>query len=110
VADLDWITPVIVDRKNAQGLTEVTMSNVFKVDTSKLPAYAGVADNQKGYLLIKVTAVQNKLDDEDAKKAALLELRTAIASEVSSAYIGTLKSNKKIYVNSRLMMTDSTQQ
>ncbi|CEN56062.1 SurA N-terminal domain-containing protein [Candidatus Methylopumilus turicensis] len=110
VANLDWITPVIVDRKNAQGLTEVTMSNVFKVDTSKLPAYAGVADNQKGYLLIKVTAVQNKLDDEDAKKTALLELRTAIASEVSSAYIGTLKSNKKIYVNSRLMMTDSTQQ
>lgn len=110
VADLDWITPVIVDRKNAQGLTDVTMSNVFKVDTTKLPAYAGVADNQKGYLLIKVTAVQNKLEDEDAKKAALLELRTAIASEVSSAYIGTLKSNKKIFVNSRLMMTDTAQQ
>jgi peptidyl-prolyl cis-trans isomerase D len=110
VADLDWITPVVVDRKNAQGLTELTMSNVFKVDTTKLPAYAGVADSKKGYLLIKVTSVQNKLADEEAKKSALLDLRTAIASEFSSAYIGTLKADKKIFVNTRLMMSDSASQ
>ena len=110
VAGLDWITPVVVDRKNAQGLTDLTMSNVFKVDTNKLPAYAGIADSQKGYLLIKVTAVQNKLADEESRKTALLDLRTAMASEFSSAYIGTLKSNKKIMVNSRLMMSDSAAQ
>lgn len=110
VAGLDWITPVVVDRKNAQGLTDLTMSNVFKVDTKKLPAYAGITDSQKGYLLIKVSAVQNKLVDEDSRKTALLDLRTAMASEFSSAYIGTLKSNKKIMVNSRLMMSDSAAQ
>jgi peptidyl-prolyl cis-trans isomerase D len=110
VAGLDWITPVVVDRKNAQGLTDLTMSNVFKVDTNKLPAYAGIADSQKGYLLIKVTAIQNKLADEESRKTALLDLRTAMASEFSSAYIGTLKSNKKIMVNSRLMMSDSAAQ
>lgn len=110
VAGLDWITPVVVDRKNAQGLTDLTMSNVFKVDTKKLPAYAGITDSQKGYLLIKVTAVQNKLADEESRKTALLDLRTAMASEFSSAYIGTLKSNKKIMVNSRLMMSDSVAQ
>jgi len=110
VADLDWIAPVVVDRKNAQGLTELTMANVFKVDTTKLPAYAVVADSKKGYLLIKVTSVQNKLADEEAKKSALLDLRTAIASEFSSAYIGTLKADKKIFVNTRLMMSDSASQ
>jgi len=110
VAGLDWITPVVVDRKNAQGLTDLTMSNVFKVDTKKLPAYAGITDSQKGYLLIKVSAVQNKLADEESRKTALLDLRTAMASEYSSAYIGTLKSNKKIMVNSRLMMSDSAAQ
>lgn len=106
---LDWIPPVTVDRKNAQGLTDLTMSNVFKIDTAKLPAYAGVADSQKGYLLIKVSAVQNKLADEESKKNALLDLRTAMASEYSSAYIASLKANKKIFVNSRLMMSDSAQ-
>ncbi|MEI7916820.1 MAG: SurA N-terminal domain-containing protein [Methylophilaceae bacterium] len=106
---LDWIAPVVVDRKNAQGLTELTMSNVFKIDTAKLPAYAGISDSKKGYLLIKVTAVQNKLADENAKKAALLDLRTAMASEYSSAYIGALKADKKIFVNTRLMMSDSAQ-
>jgi peptidyl-prolyl cis-trans isomerase D len=83
---------------------------VFKVDTTKLPAYAGVADSKKGYLLIKVTSVQNKLADEEAKKSALLDLRTAIASEFSSAYIGTLKADKKIFVNTRLMMSDNASQ
>jgi peptidyl-prolyl cis-trans isomerase D len=106
---LDWIPPVVVDRKNAQGLTDLTMSNVFKIDTAKLPAYAGIADSKKGYLLIKVTAVQNKLADDDAKKAALLELRTAMATEYSSAYIGSLKADKKIFINTRLMMSDSAQ-
>jgi peptidyl-prolyl cis-trans isomerase D len=106
---LDWIAPVTVDRKNAQGLTDLTMSNVFKIDTTKLPAYAGIADSKKGYLLIKVTAVQNKLADDEAKKAALLDLRTAIASEYSSSYIGSLKANKKIFVNTRLMMSDGAQ-
>jgi peptidyl-prolyl cis-trans isomerase D len=100
---------VVVDSKNAQGLTELTMSNVFKIDTAKLPAYAGISDSKKGYLLIKVTAVQNKLADENAKKAALLDLRTAMASEYSSAYIGALKADKKIFVNTRLMMSDSAQ-
>ncbi|MFM1911633.1 MAG: hypothetical protein RJB18_1024 [Pseudomonadota bacterium] len=108
-AGLDWIVPVTVDRKNAQGLTDLTMSNVFKIDTTKLPAYAGISDSKKGYLLIKVTAVQNKLADDEAKKAALLDLRTAMATEYSSAYIGALKANKKIFVNTRLMMSDSPQ-
>ncbi|PKO53367.1 MAG: peptidylprolyl isomerase, partial [Betaproteobacteria bacterium HGW-Betaproteobacteria-2] len=53
--DLDWIPPVVVDRKNAQGLTDLTMSNAFKIKTDTLPAYAGVADTNKGYLLIKVS-------------------------------------------------------
>ena len=109
VADLDWILPVTVDRKNAQGLTDSTMSNVFKIDATKLPAYAGVSDSKKGYLIIKVSAVQNKLAEDDAKKAALLDLRTAMASEYASAYIGALKANKKIFVNTRLMMSDSAQ-
>lgn len=111
VTGIDWINSVVVDRKNAQGLTDLTMSNVFKIDASMLPAYAGVADSKKGYLLIKVTGVQSKLtDDEAAKKAALVDLRTALAAEYGSAYLGALKADKKIYVNSRLMMSDNAAQ
>jgi peptidyl-prolyl cis-trans isomerase D len=111
VTGIDWINSVVVDRKNAQGLTDLTMSNVFKINASKLPAYAGVADSKKGYLLIKVTGVQSKLtDDEAAKKAALVDLRTALAAEYGSAYLGALKADKKIYVNSRLMMSDNAAQ
>jgi len=58
-----------------------------------------------------VTGVQSKLtDDEAAKKAALVDLRTALAAEYGSAYLGALKADKKIYVNSRLMMSDNAAQ
>jgi peptidyl-prolyl cis-trans isomerase D len=110
-AGLDWIPSVTVDRKNAQGLTDLTMSNVFKIDTSKLPAYLGVADSKKGYLIIKVNGVQNKLaEDEEAKKTAVVNLRTALAAEYGAAYLGTLKADKKVSVNARLMMTDNAAQ
>ena len=87
------------------------MSTVFKVDTSKLPAYLGVADSKKGYLLIKVTGVHNTLaEDEEAKKAAIANLRTALAAEYGAAYLGTLKADKNVSVNTRLLMTDNAAQ
>jgi len=41
---LEWISEVTVDRKNAQGLTEPVMDKVFKMNTTKLPAYDGFVD------------------------------------------------------------------
>jgi peptidyl-prolyl cis-trans isomerase D len=107
VKDVDWTTPVLVDRKNAQGLTDLTMSNVFKVDTTKLPGYLGVSDPTKGYLIIKVSKVQNKLaDDQESQKTAVLDYRTALATEYGSSYIATLRGDKSVTVNTKLLMSE----
>ena len=104
VDGLAWIPPVTVDRKNAQGLTDLTMAQAFKIDATKLPAYAGVADNNKGYLLIKVSHVDSALaGNETDKKAAESELQAALASEYVRAYVQSLKEKSKITVNSQLM-------
>jgi peptidyl-prolyl cis-trans isomerase D len=105
---LDWIPSVIVDRKNAQGLTDLTMTNVFKVNVNKLPAYAGVADSSKGYLLIKVISV----DDVDAETlaSATSEYNAALTSEYGAAYVATLKSKNKVSINQRLLMGDAVAQ
>ncbi|CAG0970072.1 Peptidyl-prolyl cis-trans isomerase D [Methylophilaceae bacterium] len=108
VKDLDWIPPVLVDRKNAQGLTELTMSNAFKVDTDKLPGYAGVADANKGFLLIKVSAVEAALpEDENERQMAKVELQTALAAEYVDAYLKSLRSKNKVTINQQLLQSSS---
>jgi peptidyl-prolyl cis-trans isomerase D len=108
VSNIDWIPAVTVDRKNAQGLTELTMSNVFKIDTTKLPAYTGVSDSKKGFLLIKVVAVNDA--DEDTVKAASADYKAALTAEYGAAYIATLKTKNKVSVNQRLLMGDMAAQ
>lgn len=102
---LDWIPPVVVDRKNAQGLTDAVMNQVFKINTQKLPAYAGFLDANKAYVIVKVTAVTNQLaDDEEAKKSAEAEYQAALGEEYVSAYAASLKAKEKISVNTGVLL------
>lgn len=108
VKELDWIPPVVVDRKNAQGLTDLTMSNAFKVNTEKLPAYTGVTDANKGFLLIKVSAVNAALPtEENARKAAKIELQAALAAEYVDAYLKALRNKGKVTVNQQLLQSSA---
>jgi peptidyl-prolyl cis-trans isomerase D len=108
-ASLEWIPSVIVDRKNAQGLTDVAMQQIFKMDTNKLPAYAGVADIKKGFLLVKVLSVKDGLSDETEQKTALQSLNSALADEYSAAYLRSLKLKAKINVNQQLLQVGASQ-
>lgn len=108
VESLEWIPPVTVDRKNAQGLTDLTMVEAFKMDTSKLPAYVGVADKNKGYLLIKVSSVGTLLsDDETERKSVQRELESALAAEYESAYLKSLRNRSKVEINQKILFSDS---
>ena len=105
VSGIEWIPEVTVDRKNAQGLTDIAMNQVFKTNISKLPAYSGLADNKHGYLLVKVIKVDSPtLIDEEAKKAAKAELNVALASEYLAAYKQSLREKAKVTVNEKLLL------
>lgn len=106
---LEWIPPVVIDRKNAQGLTDLTMVEAFKADASKLPAYVGVADANKGYLLIKVSNVSNILgNDEAQRKTVQAELDAAVAAEYEAAYLRSLRNKSKVKINQQVLNSDSS--
>ncbi len=108
-AGVEWIPEVTVDRKNAQGLTDLAMNQVFKTNTTKLPAYSGLADSKQGYLLVKVIKVDaSLLADEEAKKAAKTELNAALASEYLAAYKQSLREKAKVTVNEKLLLSSAT--
>ncbi len=102
--DLEWIPTVTIDRKNAQGLTEGVMNQAFKIDTGKLPAYAGFMNGKTSYTIVQVSRVDNALAaDEEAKKNAEAELQAAMAAEYISAYGKSLKAKSDIVVNRKLL-------
>ncbi|OIR17782.1 peptidyl-prolyl cis-trans isomerase D [mine drainage metagenome] len=104
VTDVEWIPEVTVDRKNAQGLTDLAMNQVFKTNVAKLPAYSGLADNKQGYLLVKVLKV-NELSSSDveAQKVAKAEINAALSSEYLAAYKQSLREKSKVKVNAKLL-------
>jgi len=111
VADLEWIPEVTVDRKTAAGLTQMAMTQIFKTDTGKLPAYSGLADSKQGYLLVKVISVDNSVTgDDEAVRNAKAELGTALADEYLAAYKQSLREKAKIKVNQKLLLDKNTEQ
>ena len=102
--ELEWITPVTVDRKNAQGLTEPVMNQAFKIDVSKLPAYAGYMDGNKAYTIVQVSRVDSTIN-ADVKQTANDEFQAAVAAEYMSAYGKSLKAKGNVVVNRKLLET-----
>lgn len=106
VAGLEWIPEVTVDRKNAEGLTDLAMNQVFKTNVATLPAYSGLADSKQGYLLVKVIKVDAATSaDAEAKKVAKNELDAALASEYLAAYKQSLREKSKVTVNEKLLLS-----
>lgn len=108
VSGLEWIPPVTVDRKNAQGLTDDIMTLAFKMDTGKLPAYAGLEKPGAGYTLVRVTKLNSPaLEDDAEKKMVSTEVDSALAEEYEAAYLASLRSKAKITVNEALLNSGS---
>lgn len=104
--DADWITPVTIDRRNAQGLSDGVMRNVFKVNTHTLPAYYGFNEANSGYTVIKVIAVNQKLKDRpDVADRAFKAYQAALGAEMSHAYVGSLKAKKDIQFNAKVLLS-----
>lgn len=105
-SNADWITPVTVDRRNAQGLSDGVMRNVFKVNTHTLPAYYGFNEANKGYTVIKVIAVNLKLKDQpDVADRAFKVYQMALGAEMSHAYVASLKAKKDIQFNAKVLLS-----
>ncbi|SDK30859.1 peptidyl-prolyl cis-trans isomerase D [Methylophilus rhizosphaerae] len=102
----DWIPPVTIDRRNAQGLTDGVMRNVFKVNTHTLPAYYGFNEANKGYTVIKVISVNQKLKDTpEVADKAYKAYEAALGAEMSHAYVASLKAKKNIQFNAKVLLS-----
>ncbi|MDD2833157.1 MAG: SurA N-terminal domain-containing protein [Methylotenera sp.] len=108
VKGIEWIPEVTVDRKNAQGLTQLAMTQIFKTNVNQLPAYSGLADSKQGYLLVKVIEVDTSgLSDKETIDAAKSELDKVLADEYIAAYKQSLRDKAKIKINQQLILSNA---
>ncbi|EEF24668.1 rotamase, putative [Ricinus communis] len=110
--DISWTTPVKIDRQNPQGLSDGVMKEAFRMDGSKLPAYVGAAGKDGGYVLIRLTAVEDGLQqlDTDTKKTAATEYEAALAAEYLTTFMKSLRIHANIKVNQDLLAVHNPQQ
>lgn len=110
-AAVAWGTSVLAERQNSQGLSDGVLKQAFRMDASKLPAYVGAPSVDGGYVLIKVSAVEDGMSNLDAesKKNAKASYANELGAEYLSAYMKSLRSKADIKINQEVLSAKTGQ-
>ncbi|MGN6084313.1 MAG: SurA N-terminal domain-containing protein, partial [Trinickia sp.] len=88
-----------VSRTDAQGVSPLALSAIFKADDSKLPAYVGVDLGNDGYAIYRVNAVVPAAPIDAGRLAsAQRELAQVDAQTELEAYVASLRKRSKVKV------------
>ncbi|MDP3482164.1 MAG: SurA N-terminal domain-containing protein [Sulfuricella sp.] len=99
VADLKWGATILISRENASSMGKDALSQIFRADAGKLPAYTGIENPKGGYTLIKISkVVEPDAIDPAKRKSYANQLRQVFAQEYSSAYLASLKQKADISI------------
>lgn len=97
---LNWGAVKSISRLDPRQIPQPAGPTVFKMDTTKLPAYAGVDLPGTGYALFKLVSINAGDALDDSRKQALLrQLNTLEAQEEVQSYLAALRSRYKVEIN-----------
>ncbi|MGC2456509.1 MAG: SurA N-terminal domain-containing protein [Gallionellaceae bacterium] len=96
---LDWKGGQTITRMQPAGLSRELVQKIFQTDSVKLPAYAGMQDAQKGYVLVRIDAVKEGPAIDDAKRDRYLqEIRKLTGEEMYQAYLADARKHADIKI------------
>ena len=97
---LAWGPVKRVSRIDHAALPPVAVPAVFRMETSKLPAFTGVELPGNGYALFRLNKVEASEALDDARKQALLgQLGSLGTQEDVQGYLAALRSRYKVEIN-----------
>jgi peptidyl-prolyl cis-trans isomerase D len=88
----------LVSRDDPKGLQPAALSQVFSVDASTLPTYAG-ADSGDGYTLYRISKVVDVRPDEARQKAVQSELSRVSGGQDFKSFLDGLRADAKVEIN-----------
>ena len=75
------------------------MKEAFRTTADKLPAYAGVENNQGGFTLVKVSKLVDTGPLEEGRKQAYAQrFSSMLEREYAAAYLASLKQKTKVEI------------
>jgi peptidyl-prolyl cis-trans isomerase D len=89
----------IVSRNDAQGIPPAALSAIFKVDSSKLPAYVGVDLGSDGYAIYRVNGVEKAAPvAADRLAGAEQQIAQVYAQADMESYLDALKARSSVKI------------
>jgi peptidyl-prolyl cis-trans isomerase D len=88
----------LVSRDDPKGLAPAALSQVFSVDASKPPAYAG-AETSDGYAIYRIARVVDVQPDEARRKSVQSELGRASGAQEFKSFLEGLRADAKVEIN-----------
>jgi peptidyl-prolyl cis-trans isomerase D len=102
---IDWIDDLTVSRADKQGLSDPLINQIFKIDTTSIPAYAGLYDTSGEYFVIKIKNVDSKnVTDQISIDLYKEEYQAALISAIKVAYIDDLRAESNIKINTERVL------
>lgn len=101
-----WGAAKSASRMDSRLISPQAVATVFKMDSAKLPSYAGIELPGVGYALFKLSKVEagDKLDDA-RQQAMLTQLGNLMAQEEMRLYLDSLRSRYKVEINAAALET-----
>ncbi|MEO8631088.1 MAG: peptidylprolyl isomerase, partial [Betaproteobacteria bacterium] len=101
-AGIKWSASQVVTREKREGLHPEAAQAVFRADTSKLPAYAGVATTDGRYVLYRIDKViESDTVNPDQRKAIAKQLDPILGQETLLARLASLKQRSDVKVEEK---------
>jgi peptidyl-prolyl cis-trans isomerase D len=98
---VNWEGTEQISRIEPKGLDHQTLRAVFKVETARLPAYAGMINPEGGYTLIRITRVfEPALPGPEQQKIFARQFQQVLSQEELSAYLGGVRNRYDVSVKS----------
>ncbi len=99
-----WGAAKRVSRMDASRLPPPAVPAVFRMNSDKLPSYAGVEIRGTGYMLYRLNKVEAGEKLDDVRRQGLLgQLRTLAAQEDMQMYVSALRSRYKVEINEKAL-------
>lgn len=101
-----WSKPQLAARAEFKDIPEPVVRMGFRLDVSKLPAYAAVENPQVPYTLVRVSRVQEVTDLPAEKTEEVASaLRRLLAQEAMAAYLASVKERIGVKINTEALET-----
>lgn len=98
-AQINWSAPLLAGRGDPKGMPGEVLRQAFRVDVSKMPAYAGTESSGGGYTLVRVSKVQEAAGDAKDKQNAIAQTLRQVAGQTElAAYLASLKQKSEVKI------------